>query len=69
MHTARACQKTGCINGKCAFSANGLKCTEMCKCLDCCKCNVDARFSSIEGELEESENDEEQSNEVDSMGI
>ena len=40
------CKKSKCVKGKCSCSANGLRCTDLCKCLDCE--NVEMRFQSLD---------------------
>ena len=40
------CKKTKCTKGKCGCSTNGLKCTDLCKCIDCE--NVQTRFEALE---------------------
>ena len=42
------CKKTKCTKGKCGCSRNGLKCTDLCKCIDCE--NVETRFEVLEDE-------------------
>ena len=44
------CKKTRCVKGKCSCSSNGLKCTDLCKCLDCE--NIEMRFESFDDGLD-----------------
>ena len=56
-----SCKKTQCVGGRCSCSSNGLRCTELCKCVGCQ--NEDLRFDTI-GE-EESSNDQDNESEQD----
>lgn len=48
------CKKTQCVGNRCSCSRNGLRCTELCKCVGCE--NEDLRFDTIDEEETTGEN-------------
>ena len=50
-----SCKKTKCVKGKCGCSSHGLKCTDLCKCIDCE--NVVVRFEHFRDEDETEDDD------------
>jgi hypothetical protein len=57
------CKKTQCVGGRCSCSRNGLRCTELCKCVGCE--NEDLRFDTIGEEETTDQNIGENSNDHD----
>ena len=53
------CKKTNCLGNRCSCAKNGLRCTDLCKCISCE--NEDMRFTAID---DEHDNDEHNNIEV-----